>query len=67
MQETERILQGKKALGRVLPPDGGKIESESVFFGDMRVEKNTSQPASVRALRVRRSGLHLLKKMLAFF
>lgn len=32
----------------------------------MRLGKNTSQPASVRALRVRRSGLHLLEKMPAF-
>ncbi|MCI7472276.1 MAG: hypothetical protein MSB10_01165, partial [Clostridiales bacterium] len=55
-----------KALGRVLPPAGGKTESESVFSKDMSLGKNTSQPASVRALRVRRSGLHSLEKMLAF-
>ena len=39
---------------------------KSVFSGDMCIGKNTSQPASVRALRVRRSGLHLLEKMPAF-
>ena len=32
----------------------------------MSLGKNASQPASVRALRVRRSGLHPLEKMLAF-
>ena len=39
---------------------------ESVFFGDMCLGKNPSQPASVRAERVRRSGLHPIEKMLAF-
>ncbi|MCI7472337.1 MAG: hypothetical protein MSB10_01500, partial [Clostridiales bacterium] len=36
------------------------------FFQGHEPWKNTSQPASVRALRVRRSGLHSLEKMLAF-
>ena len=39
---------------------------ESVFSGDMCLGKNPSQPASVRAERVRRSGLHPIEKMLAF-
>ena len=66
MQERTEFLHGGKALGRVLPPAGGKIESKSVFSKDMSLGKNTAQPARVRALRVRRSGLHPLEKMLAF-
>ena len=43
---------------------GNKMKS--VFGRDMCVDENTSQPTSVRALRVRRSGLHSLEKMPAF-
>ncbi|WP_417092524.1 hypothetical protein [Intestinimonas timonensis] len=39
---------------------------EFIFSKDMCLGKNTAQPASVRAQRVRRSRLHLFEKMLAF-
>ena len=41
-------------------------ESRIVFSGGVYVGKHSAQPTSVRALRVRRSGLHPLEKMLAF-
>ena len=41
--------------------EGSKI----CFSGDMCVGKNTAQPASVRAKRVRRSGLHPFEHVLA--
>ena len=37
-----------------------------VFSGGVYVGKHSAQPTSVRALRVRRRGLHPLEKMLAF-
>ena len=40
-------------------------EVKSVFSGDMCVGKNTAQPASVRAKRVRRSGLQPFEHVLA--
>ena len=39
--------------------------SEICFSGDMCVGKNTAQPASVRAKRVRRSGLQPFEHVLA--
>ena len=41
-------------------------EGQIVFSGGVYVGKHSAQPTSVRALRVRRSGLHPLEKMLAF-
>ena len=38
---------------------------KSVFSGDMCVGKNTAQPASVRAKRVRRRRLHPFEHVLA--
>ena len=45
------LLAWAKALGRVFPPAGGKINWNGVFSEDMRIGKNTSQPASVESGR----------------
>src|SRR5699024_10859984 len=44
---------------------GRRKKVKSVFSGDMCVGKNTAQPASVRAKRVRRSGLQPFEHVLA--
>ena len=46
---------------------GRRNKIQSVFPEDMRLGKNTSQSASVRAKRVRRRGLHPSQKNACIF
>ena len=54
-----------KSLAEFRRPQGAE-EGQIVFSGGVYVGKHSAQPTSVRALRVRRRGLHPLEKMLAF-
>ena len=59
------ILVGKRPSAEFRRPQAAKFKSKSVFSGDMCLGKNTAQPTSVRALRVRRSGLQPFEHVLA--
>ena len=66
-QETESILQGKKALGRVLPPGGGKIRCDPFFPGTCASEKTLLSPQACALCACDTAGCIFSKKCLHFF
>ncbi|MCI6054139.1 hypothetical protein, partial [Dysosmobacter sp.] len=65
-KEVKLPCRGQKASAEFCRSRRQK-KLKSDFCGDLSLAKITSQAASVRAQRVRRSGLQEFKKVLALF